>query len=413
MRVAGRSLTILVLLIIITVPAAVLRVLCVGRSCEREARGRQSVPFCSLPRDIRSLIVAGYQEGRSPDVLAVGEPTPLSARVAFAANGLRGPGSEIEIGLDDIAPTMANILRFDIPHPEVRSGKAATEVTTERPPRLVLLAVFKNLDQQQEMNVPGAAGREPLLGTAAMISLPLDPTALLATIGTGGTPAQHGVTGSHLRNDQGRLVRAWSGDAFPGTVIATLADDLDEALVQTPKIGLVGTSRIDQGLVGGDWYVDVDRDLRRFVDDSESAVDQARSLMRSERFGRDDVTDLLVVSVDASNLDVNDALATLDEMARRVSGGDAALVTVGLPAGEPGEELIDMQEVVRHVENETARGVVEEAALGGLFLDQEVLVDNGVTKDQVVSALRSATQDGRRVFADVFPGIAVSFARFC
>ena len=72
-------------------------------------------------------------------------------------------------------------------------------------------------------------------------SLPLDPAAMISTVGTGGSPSQHGITGEFVRTGEGRLVRAFSNEAET-PVIATLADDLDEELEQRPLIGLVGST---------------------------------------------------------------------------------------------------------------------------------------------------------------------------
>jgi len=58
--------------------------------------------------------------------------------------------------------------------------------------------------------------------------------------------------------------------------------------------------------------------------------------------------------------------------------------------------------------------VVEATAVGGFFLDQEAMATSGVTDDRVVSAARRLETPGEdRLLADVFPQIAVTFARYC
>ena len=79
-----------------------------------------------------------------------------------------------------------------------------------------------------------AGGRATL--RAAVGSLPTDPAAVLATIGTGGTPSQHGITGTELRTEGGGVARAWSADA-PESVITTVPDDLDNAYADGPRSG--------------------------------------------------------------------------------------------------------------------------------------------------------------------------------
>jgi hypothetical protein len=104
----GRRLTVLlVALALIGIPAAVLRIGCVGNSCRSDAAAVAApAPFCSLPADLRALITAGTYDGRSPDVVGVGGSTPVvtagvawpsettttqpgSVDLAFVARGIR------------------------------------------------------------------------------------------------------------------------------------------------------------------------------------------------------------------------------------------------------------------------------------------------------------------------------------
>ena len=51
---------------------------------------------------------------------------------------------------------------------------------------------------------------------------------------------------------------------------------------------------------------------------------------------------------------------------------------------------------------------------GGLFLDQDVLAADGLSSAAAVRPMLGMRDgDGRTVFADAFPGFAVSFARYC
>jgi hypothetical protein len=63
---------------------------------------------------------------------------------------------------------------------------------------------------------------------------------------------------------------------------------------------------------------------------------------------------------------------------------------------------------------QVAGPVIEASALGGLFLDQSALAETGTTEDRVLRAVRAVQGDaGEAVFADAFPAIAVTFARYC
>ena len=141
-------------------------------------------------------------------------------------------------------------------------------------------------------------GTGTLNGTTG--SLPLDPVATLTTIGTGGLPLQHGITGSYVRNDDGDVVRAW-GDGAPLSVIATLPDDLDEKTGQRAMIGLVATDETDRGLIGGNWYPNHDRDPVTVANGSGSVT--AASEILAQGFGRDQIPDVLGVVLSGADID--------------------------------------------------------------------------------------------------------------
>ena len=437
-----RLLVVVLAALIVAAPAVVFRTLCLGRSCERPRPPTAPVPFCSLPDTLRARIAAGYRDGRTPHVLAVtgalgvrgstalpardaawpstadGEPSPVP--LVLHGTGVR-PGVMVPPGttLDAVAPTIAEIIGLDRPHPGVRSGEAVPGVASGRRPRLVVLVVWKgvgvgDLGRLRDREVLGSLMREGA-GTmeADVGSLPLDPAATLATIGTGGFPRNHGITGTLLRNDEGRVVEAWGRDA-PFSVIATLGDDLDELLGQEPRIGLVGTHVSDQGLIGGNWYVEGDRDDVIIMDRRpEVLVPRAERLLASG-YGRDEVPDLLAVALEGSVSAMDGAVDHLVRSAGRAAGGSALLVVTATGATDrsPGGSL-PASDVEGQVE-ELAGPVIEATALGGLFLDQSTLAETGITEDQVVRAVRAvAGSPGQAVFADTFPAIALTFARYC
>src|SRR5688572_13427722 len=104
---------------LILAPAAVLRALCAGHSCDETDDGAANVPFCSLEADRRGEIVAGFREGRSPDVLAVSAEQP-EGRVPLVFSGVGiDPDASIPAGtgLDSVAPTIAEIIGLEREHP--------------------------------------------------------------------------------------------------------------------------------------------------------------------------------------------------------------------------------------------------------------------------------------------------------
>lgn len=437
-----RSLLVLAVLAAIALPAGALQLLCIGRSCEDELSGPVRIPFCGLPERSRALIADGYREGRSPDVMGVTAGTTVwseaggtglrapwpgagdgSTLVPLAFAGVAvSPGAPLADGtaLDRVAPTVAQIVRFERPFPEVRSGTPIEGVVDPRaePPRLVLLIAWKGIGSAE------LAGRErdwPFLagllrdgsGTLAAEpgSLPLDPAAVLTTIGTGGLPSQHGVTGSVLRNDQGEVVPAFGAGA-PVQVIATLADDLEAADPRT-LVGLVATDPSDRGIVGGGWYPEQDP-VDRVLGDAGAAPLAVRTLLGTG-FGADEVPDVLGVVIDGRVRALDRWTRAIVRTAERATRGSLGVVVAGTgsPAGRsavPDEDLLPAVEAAVPGDEPVVAATVP----GGLFLDQDVLARAGVTGRAIADALLGVrTPGGERMMADAFQGFAVSFARYC
>ncbi|HXF72292.1 MAG TPA: hypothetical protein VNO79_06755, partial [Actinomycetota bacterium] len=365
---------------------------------------------------------------------------PPAARVPLALSLDGRPAARLERGarLDAVAPTVAELLGFHRPHPEVRSGEPLPVTRPVHRPRLVLLVAWKGVGTPDLLARPRAWPflRRLVRGPGGTLraevgSLPLDPAAVLTTIGTGGLPSQHGITGTLLRNDRGGLARAF-GPGSPLPVIATLAEDLDAALGERPLVGLAASDPSDRGLVGGDWYVEHDRDLVRIGPDPAGLG--LRLLGRG--FGDDGVPDILGVTLSGSIRAMDRATARLARAARaRVGQGLLLVVTAtgttsppapgasatgaspGVGAGRPGgaQPPIAAARLVREVEDAlpAAEPVVLAAGVGGLFLDQRALARLGTSGDAVVRALRSLRGPGGPLVADAFQGFAVSFARYC
>jgi hypothetical protein len=391
---------------LILAPAAVLRALCAGHSCDEPDDGAANVPFCSLEADRRGEIVAGFREGRSPDVLAVSAEQPESSvPLVFSGVGVASDAS-IPAGtaLDSVAPTIAELIGLEREHPEVRSGEAIPSVADGEAPGVVILVVVKGLGSD-DLTGSGwarlrALGEEGVISeTARLGSQPSDPTAVLTTIGTGGLPYQHGITGTLLRNDVGKLVTAW-GRGAPVSVIATLADDLDESLSQDPLIGLVATSPQDRGLIGGNWYVDNDRDDIR-SERSPSGAASAVSELMEEGFGDDDIPDLLAVTLKGAPDAVDRSIGSI---ARAADGAGAVVVTGTGPV--PGDNSDVVKEIEDSIQGNT--DLIEGSVAGGFFVDQAALTKTGKTEDEVIEAIKSTG-----AFEDAFAAITVSFARYC
>ncbi|MDQ3914341.1 MAG: hypothetical protein M3323_03280 [Actinomycetota bacterium] len=434
-----RTLVLVVAVAVVGAPAGVLRAFCAGHSCDEPANASSEVPFCSLPDAVRARVAAGFREGRSPDVLAAasgriaaGEgwpkvPWPSAADgseatrvpLAFWGTGV-DPGAEIPAGtgLDDVAPTIESILGFDRPFPQVRSGTAIEGVATGEAPRLVVEFVWigRGSEDLEAVSRPGYRYLDLAMesGTATFdadtVSLPVDPAAVLTTIGTGGRPAQHGVTGEILRDEDGRLRKAWSARS-PLSVIATLGDDLDEAMDQDPVIGIAAARRAYLGAIGGNWHVDVDRDV--FLKTQRGNEPHDGLALMQGRFGRDDVPDLAVIAIESGIERLDATVRSVALEAKRVSDGSAAFVFTA--TGSTGDDGATAAESIPGmIPGDDMASLVEEVVPGGSFLDQKALAERQVSEDEVLRALaRVRAPGGEALFADVFPAIAVAFGRYC
>ena len=435
----GRTVALLIALTVLGVPAFILHLACVGGSCERVDAAAARVPFCSLEGEVRDRIAAGFRDGRSPDVIAIardrrvfgatGQPSPgwpstgtepVRVPIAFMGAGVNGDTRiPPDTRLDAIAPTIADIIGLDRAHPEVRSGRAIEGIASGEQPRLVVLVAMTGVTSDA---IAANVGHVPFLaslsdrGPATLEgdpgSLPLDPAAVLTTVGTGGLPRQHGITGRFLRNDAGTMVEAW-GPKAPVSIIATLGDDLDETLGERPRIGLVGSHRTDLGLIGGNWYVDVDADDIEIDDDAARQARAAGELL-SEGYGNDAVPDLLAVALSGDAAAADAALEKIVRASERVADGGATIVVTGTGIGGEGREAAHDTEIVEFVNERLGAHVIEGTALGGFFVDQRVLAREGITEEDVVRMVRGyKVPGGGAAFADVFPAISVSFARYC
>jgi hypothetical protein len=440
----GRRLAVLLLAFgLIGIPAAVLRVGCVGASCRSTAVAAAPAPFCSLPTEVRDLISTGTYEGRSPDVLGVAGTTPVVSQVdhvtmpwpseeastsartvplEFVGRSIQGRTLPPGITLDRIAPTLAAILGIDRAHPDVRSGTAIPGIVAPGAPSpLAVIIAMKGIgraDMQRRLQPffdgsGGAAAGSGVLstknpvtqpaylhgvndvsGTATTGSLPIDPIAVEATLGTGGMPSQHGITGTEIRNnDTGRVVEAF-GHGSPQPVIATLGDDLDLATGSVSKIGLIATAPGDRALTGDAWY-----DTGPIVDRTSRGRARAVASFIGDGWGADRIPDLLAVALDGSA--TSDARATstiLATVLRSVPDATVAIAGTGSPSAR------DAQTVGEPAGSDAV-------AAGGVFVDRG---PGAVPAQNVVDALKAETApDGSPLFADAFASYAVRFGRYC
>lgn len=440
-------LVVALLVLVTAVPAGALRLSCAWNSCSGVAEaGTARVPFCSLPGDIKTLFAAGFYQGRSPDVLGVtrGE----TAVVSDAEGGLSVPWPSVssapstrvpivmsgvglepdatdpdDMQLDQIAPTISDVIGFRRPNPDVRAGTSLFAVASGDAPRLVLEVAWKGVGSD---DLASAFRTSPYLqelfrsgiGTlnARTGSLPVDPAATLTTIGTGGPPSQHGITGALVRNEEGRLVPAW-GSGAPASVIAALPDDYDVGMRQAPMIGLVASSGSDRGIIGKGWYPGGDDDPVAVVPGLDGQLGALARMLSTNAFGSDRLPDILalVASGPVSQLDTQ--LRAAVRLAARAAGGSLLVVVAGTGSvtSPSSASSVGADSVTGQVDaGSNVDGLVEGSVAGGLFLDQDVMTKEGVTGQVAQLALAGLDDgNGEPLMADTFQGFAVSFGRYC
>jgi hypothetical protein len=143
--------------------------------------------------------------------------------------------SDERVTLADLAPTTAQLMGFDA-WPDDRAGRPLPLATTRslRRPKVVVTYVIDGggwnvLDAFPDdwPELRALMGESANFRNAIVGSFPAVTACAHGTIGTGTFPAQHGITGHNLRDEQGLVRKAYDspGNAQPGDIwVPTLSD---------------------------------------------------------------------------------------------------------------------------------------------------------------------------------------------
>ena len=129
-------------------------------------------------------------------------------------------------------------------------------------------------------------------------------------------------------------------------------------------------------------------------------------------YGTDDTTDILGVVLNGAidRMDRQTA-AIVAAVQQRVPDATFVLTTTGSANGSLDTHPPD---VASSVDRAVGAPVVSATVPGGLFLDQQVMAAKDITSDDVVRAMDALKSPfGTPLFADAYPGFAVSFSRYC
>jgi hypothetical protein len=277
-------------------------------------------------------------------------------------------------------------------------GVGSSDLGTAWPPRTA--AVVRG---QGATTMAGDAG-----------SLPLDPAATLTTIGTGGLPFQHGITGSVIRSDTGGAVAAWT-DGAPTSVISTLPDDLRHSFGDRSRVALVAPEQTDRGLVGSGWYLGASPS--RLILGEGDPLPAVTHLL-DEGFGSSDgAPDVLGVVVHGGIRTMDrETQALLSAVRARVPGSLVVVAGTGsrTPARAGAGLPVSARRVAAAVDAALGGPVVAGTVAGGLFLDPKALDAGNLTADAVVRLMAALpAPGGGPLFSQAFPAFSVAFARYC
>lgn len=246
----------------------------------------RAVTACEVPVEILRRVKRGYVPGRSGDVLTIerfpnlygnrhSTPFPYTQEVPLV---LYGPGfikegfvSKRDVTVADIAPTFAELLRFDdFPKREGRPLDDALLPEAERngTPKLIFTLVWDGGGDDALEQWPNAWPElERLQGDGARYtnatvgSSPSNTPPIHATIGTGAFPQTHGIPDTRIRV-QGRVIDSWERASPRYLRSKTIADLWDAANGNRPLIGILARDAWHLGMIGhGDYLTEGDRDI--------------------------------------------------------------------------------------------------------------------------------------------------------
>ncbi|MGH2808702.1 MAG: alkaline phosphatase family protein [Actinomycetota bacterium] len=229
---------------------------------------------CDLDADLLRRIWLGTFEPRSEDVVMVPQepnytgtfdivnhsgPWDYLSRVPLVLYGPRiaaqGP-VDTPAELVDVFPTVGALTGVTL---EERSGRVLDEALTDSAgrPRLIVTLVWdgagRNVLERWPDEWPFLAGlerrgtsyREAFVGSSPTIT-----PSIHTTLGTGTHPNEHGVTGIYYRDGGGRIVEAFRSGDPSAMRTTTFADEIDRALGNEPKVGLIGWRTWQLGMLG-------------------------------------------------------------------------------------------------------------------------------------------------------------------
>lgn len=231
---------------------------------------------CDLPARHLVRIWRGYYGTRSQDITLVPQapnfpggfqlpshsgPWAYLQRVPLVLYGPRRISAAGRItrpaSIVDVYPTVGELLGVPL---EPRAGEVLGEALKQGirgAPRIVVTVVWDGVGRNVLRRWPDAwptLARLEREGTsyleATVGSSPSITPATHSSLGTGAYPNDHGITAIPYRNDEGIVVTAFEGKDPTDLMLTTFADQIDPALGNRPRVGLLGWTPWHMGMLG-------------------------------------------------------------------------------------------------------------------------------------------------------------------
>jgi arylsulfatase A-like enzyme len=232
---------------------------------------------CDLPIKYLERIWRGHDPVHSEDVTTV--PLAPNSSGTFGVTSHSGPweylqnvplvfygpgfitasGEPLEgpVEMVDVFPTVGELVGVDLPDRDGRALEDILEQGRPGPPKLILTIVWDGVGRNVLERWPDAwpnLARLSREGTslldAVVGSSPSITPATHSTLGTGAYPRRHGVTAIEYRTKEGAVRQAFAGRDPADLRMTTMADEIDLALNNEPKAGMLAWKGWHLGMLG-------------------------------------------------------------------------------------------------------------------------------------------------------------------
>lgn len=248
-----------------------------GQSPHPQARLSFMDHACRLEREHLIRIWRGHDQNLSEELLFVPrEPNYLGSfdltshsgpwdylqevpLVFYGPNRIAASGDPLSTpaNIVDIYPTVAELSGVEIDRRQGRVLDEALAPGTDHPPRLFVVVVWDGVGQTTLERWPDRWPTLRRLGhegtsydSATVGSSPSITSSIHSSLGTGAYPRDHKVTGNEVRGANGHLRNTFSGTTARDLKLSTFADQIDFALANEPKVGLLGWRPWHLGMLG-------------------------------------------------------------------------------------------------------------------------------------------------------------------